>query len=393
MFNKAPLLHYILLPLFALAGCELELDSDSKEEVSYEVSGFVQLLDGEIELSLNNEEFLTVSGFSTEEFKFEKKLRDATSYSVAITQHPESQRCTLHYNEGKVNEQDVDNVRVTCKSFYKGLKGLDEVSVGRNHSCAIIEERALCWGSNVSGESRVPGNLQNPKLISAGTGQSCVLDDTGVICWGNENSQIITANPPQDLINVRELEAGFSDVCAIDDNGLHCWGAYHVFENYPTDLENPHSLTVKTSNACVIDGKKPICWGYNTESITLPDDLLEVDDIDIGQTHGCAITSGLVRCWGSNWSYENGNGPIDVPEDLGPAKNISLGAVNSCVITDTETRCWGSTSHGVDGIQEIGTTPSKLDIDSFHGCAIEAGELICFGSNSEGESDFTNTLY
>lgn len=393
MFKKALLLLFISLPFLILAGCELELDSDSKEEPSYEISGFIQLLDGEIELSLNNEEFLTVSGFSTEEFHFENKLRNATSYTVSITRHPESQRCTLYYNEGKVTDQDIDSVRVTCKSFYKRSTGVDEVSVGDSHSCSIKNGSVSCWGSNRSGERKPPRELQNPRLISAGSGQSCVLDDTGVICWGNENSQIITATPPQNLINVRELAAGFGDVCAIDDNGLHCWGAYNVFENYPTDLDNPHSLTVKTSNACVIDGKKPVCWGYNTESITLPDDLLEVEDIDIGQTHGCAITSGLVRCWGSNWGYENGNGPIDIPDDLGPAKIISLGSVNSCVITDTETRCWGSTGFGVDDIQEIGTTPSNLVIDRFHGCAIENDELICFGSNGDGESDFTNALF
>ena len=391
MFNKALRFLFICMCIISLSGCEL--DSDSKEEDSYKISGSIQLLDGEIELSLNNEEFLTVSGFTTKEFIFNKELTNTASYSISITQHPESQRCTLYNGDGSINEHDIINVKVTCKSFYQGTGGVSEVSVGGHHACMIKDEEVSCWGDNRFGQLNIPSNLQSPRLISTGSGQSCVLDDTGVVCWGMENLGISMTAPPESLQNVTELKAGFGAACAIDENGLLCWGETQYVTNFPVNLDNPHGLVVKGSNACVIDGKKPVCWGSNTKAITLPNDLLEVENIDVGLAHGCAITSGLVRCWGDNWGYKNGNGPIDVPNDLGPARHIALGAINSCVITDTETRCWGSTEFGLDDIQEIGIIPRTLDIERFHGCAIENYKLTCFGSNGEGESDFTKKIF
>ncbi len=395
MFKNVLNYLFVCISMLALIGCELELGSeaDSEPEPTYEISGTVNSLDGEIELSLNNEEFLTVSGSGSVDFKFENKLNSGTSYSIEITSQPAGQRCRISNGDGSVKEQNVYYPYVSCNNFYRGLSGVTEVKVGSSHSCGIIEGGVECWGHNSFGEISVPVNLKNPRLIAAGGSHSCVLDDTGIVCWGMENSTRAMIEPPQNLTNVKELAAGSAVTCAIDDIGLRCWGESEVLTNYPTGLTDPHDLVVKTSNACVIDGKKPVCWGYNEEAITLPEDLLEVEDIDIGQTHGCAISVGEVICWGDNWGFEDGNGPIDVPGDIGVVTGIELGSATSCAITDVGIQCWGSSAFGTNDIQYIASNPSVISIERFHGCAIESDELICFGSNSHGESEIPDRLY
>ncbi len=374
---------FIAVSVCILTGCYP--GNDAIIEPSYDISGHVFGLKGELGLTLNNEDTLLVSDPSVNEFKFNRKLITNLKYSVKITKQPETQRCYLDSGEGLISSENIDDLIIHCRTFYRGFQGVSEISAGQWHSCAIVTGQVRCWGGNYNGQLSVPNNLINPRKISAGF-FSCVLDDSGVVCWGYENfSGVSVPAPPQNLVNVHELQVGNFSACAIDDHGLHCWGYENsvVVIDTPLDLIDPHDLVVKDGNACVIDGGRPVCWGNSEEISKLPDFLFSVDKIDVGKTHACAVSLDIVTCWGSML----GEGVGDVPVDLELVTDIELSAIASCAVTSTGVKCWGNSSFGVSDISDIVEHPSSLSFEAFHGCAIEVGELICVGSNEFGESE------
>ncbi len=382
---------------FTLSGCVLT-DASNKnvdksrieEQEKFDISGAVYDLDGEIEISLNNEEFISISKISPKDFKFEGSLESGETYSVLIVKQPESQWCKVKYGNGLIESEEIKHLRVECHTFYRGLKGVSEVSTGAYHTCAIVENKVECWGDNIYGQTDVPNNLMNPRKISSGGTHTCVQDDSGVVCWGGEeNTDFTKVEPPENLVNVRELSSGFFSSCVIDDSGLQCFGN-EKFSNLttpPINLEDPHGLVVKGSNACVIDGKKPLCWGYNSGAYTLPETLLEVDIIDIGQTGGCAITNGLVTCWDRT---DKTSSEITGELELNTSSNLAVNYSNGCAVTDLGLTCWGRNLDGVPDLQNIVKFPSQLSFDHHHGCVIESEELICAGENVYGQITIPN---
>jgi len=386
---------FICIVLFGLtlSGCILNDQSDKpiiEEPLIFDISGRVYHLVGDIEISLNNESFISLTNFLPIDFIFEGGLESGETYSVVITKQPESQWCKVKNGNGLIETEDIKNIYVVCHTFFRGLKGVSEVSTGRYHTCAIVDNNVVCWGSNRDGQTDVPANLVNPRKISSGGTHTCVLDDTGVVCWGKTGDTGITkVAPPEGLVNVRELNSGYFSSCVIDDSGLQCFGNEEIsnLTSYPKNLEDPHGLTVKGSNACVIDGKKPLCWGYNSGAYTLPDDLFEVDSIDIGQTSGCALTTGEVTCWDDSGKSSS---EITGEVDLSGSSTLALNFIDGCVVTDIGLKCWGPDLYGVHGLQHIVKFPSQLSFNYIHGCVIENEELICAGDNYFGQIAIPN---
>ena len=84
------------------------------------------------------------------------------------------------------------------------------ISAGGNHTCALDDTGAVCWGNNVENQIDVP-NLSNPSEIAVGNKHTCAINDTGVVCWGwNDNGQ--TTAPA--LSNPTNITAGNRYTCA-----------------------------------------------------------------------------------------------------------------------------------------------------------------------------------
>jgi len=61
-----------------------------------------------------------------------------------------------------------------------------DLAIGRNHMCAVDNNKVECWGDNYRNMS-TPPDLSNPVQIQLGTFHSCALSDSGVDCWGDSS--------------------------------------------------------------------------------------------------------------------------------------------------------------------------------------------------------------
>lgn len=129
-----------------------------------------------------------------------------------------------------------------------GLTGVDEISAGWAHTCALTTEgEVLCWGANeqkqlgrafgeASPEPQAVAGLGTIKQIAAGSTFTCALDEDGSVwCWGsNDNGERGDAAAEDSETPIRvevgrtvsALQAGSRHVCAITDieDEVLCWG-------------------------------------------------------------------------------------------------------------------------------------------------------------------------
>jgi len=127
--------------------------------------------------------------------------------------------------------------------------GVEEIAAGARHACGLFAGEVLCWGSNqfgqcgqaVSAPILIPTALSAASLVgveqlSLGGNHSCALIGTGeVFCWGeNVNGQLGdgTSTPSATPVRVSgistavAISAGLAHTCAtLSDATLVCWGS------------------------------------------------------------------------------------------------------------------------------------------------------------------------
>jgi hypothetical protein len=133
-------------------------------------------------------------------------------------------------------------------------KTISGISTGSKHTCAVAEGRAYCWGNNDNGKlgndstvaSKVPvavdvsGVLAGATVVavSAGYEHSCAVSDGLAYCWGyngdgelgsgGSSSQVPVAVDTSDALahkTIESLSAGGYSTCAIADGRAYCWGS------------------------------------------------------------------------------------------------------------------------------------------------------------------------
>lgn len=136
----------------------------------------------------------------------------------------------------------------------------------------------------------------------------------------------------------------------------------------------------------------------------VPTPLTEIVDLAVGDDHGCALTStNRLYCWGSNDNGQIGAGtgrafPYATAIELAAGEtpqSIAAGARHTCALSDQGVQCWGDDrlrQLGVftDGVIRLdqpthvtlldGTAVGALSLGSGHSCALEAGQVYCFGA-------------
>lgn len=233
----------------------------------------------------------------------------------------------------------------------QSLPGSGALCTSGAMACAVVQDRAWCWGRDYAGETgqQVPENTQvaptavggpqGVEDLACGGGHTCALTQSGEVwCWGRaEHGHLGTGDPTSagrparvSLGAAVDLSASDRRTCAVQEDGaLRCWGG-----DAWTPLVFPDSLRVKAvdvhgDRVCVVRDQGTVaCLGPIQAGISsaiqwhdVPD-LADVSEVEVGREHACALhTDGRVSCWGDPSGGRLGDGAgtwraAPVPVDL-----------------------------------------------------------------------------
>ncbi len=289
-----------------------------------------------------------------------------------------------------------------------------QVDVAGEHACALLDDGTVdgngvwCWGRNHFGQlaspdrsehytpTRVPDLGEMVQQVAVGWNHSCALLESGdVKCWGNNRDWRIgnCSIPNNDDSDVPVLVEGITNIvsisadgeltCALQDNtdALWCWGGNvdgqlgngtldaTCIPTNPTDLPPIQTFVVGDHYTFVIENNgQAWSWGGNdwgqlgdTTDIdrqmpVQPAGVAVLRSVGLGWDHTCAVTQvGAVVCWGRNDSGQLGNGRLD--NDYQPSTQVEglpegvrdalAGFEFSCALMDSgKIWCWGWNDFG-----------------------------------------------
>ncbi len=264
---------------------------------------------------------------------------------------------------------------------------IDDLSLGNNSSCALIEGKVTCWGSVV--DYPIPANLTAPVQIGHdGTDEFCARQGNDVTCWGYASSMItdLQAAPVSNAVALHVAPMAHT-ACVITLSGdINCWGGTsYGINSPPASLVNVQQMDMFQYHACGHDGTTVECWGRNDKyQADVPPDLGVPVQVVVGGLHTCVLQDNQqVRCWGDN-SYNQTN----VPVNLGNVVGLDSGYRHTCALTDLgEVSCWGDNTTadqinvpvGLSGVTELHSGP-------YNNCAETANGAVCWGKNDYGQS-------
>lgn len=310
---------------------------------------------------------------------------------------------------------------------------VSQLALGTNHTCALtLDGKIKCWGNNGFGAlgqnntinlGALPSQMGDAlPYVNLGAGRTAIevvagnnftcarLDNGQVKCWGvntfgqlglghtmnmGDSAGEMGSLPPVNLGTGRTatlLTAGNQHVCALrDDNSVVCWGRN---ESGQLGISAPSVV-----------GASPANLGDNFSAINFFGDV--PIQIDAGSTHTCAVFStGQASCWGSDTVGQLGNGislfsgfsPEPV-EGITSAVEAIVGPMTTCFrLSSGAVKCAGQNSSGlfgnntttasespVTGFNGLGTLLSA-GVGSGHACAINSGDVFCWGNNFLGRT-------
>ena len=192
--------------------------------------------------------------------------------------------------------------------------GVTQVSAGGRHACAVVEGRAVCWGAQNTGQlgNNITSDTDNKSTpvevtdlttgvtqISAGDEHTCAVVEGRAMCWGAGSNGKLghnRANPNEDratptqvmglTAGVTQISAGDEHTCAVVEGKAVCWG------------EGDDGRLGRSGNS---DQNTPVQVAGLTAGVT---------QISAGDKHTCALVDGLARCWGSDDNGRLGNGAL-----------------------------------------------------------------------------------
>jgi alpha-tubulin suppressor-like RCC1 family protein len=335
------------------------------------------------------------------------------------------------------------------------------IDSGDSHTCAVTSTGGLkCWGDNYNGqlgngtsnnESNVPvdvtGLSSGVTKVSAGRDHTCAIVNGGAKCWGSNSTGMLgdgtttNSNTPVDvsglLSGVNGIALGVFHSCAlISGGGVKCWGGNYNGQlgdgtsenesNVPVDVTGLSSGVVAITaswsswgHTCAITSVNGVkCWGGNkdgqigdgtTTDRNTPTDVIGlssgIENIESGGDHTCVLVGSDIQCWGTNENGQLGDGRLPynlvATSVVGGDTFISLApsSGNTCGLTDTGgVKCWGGNfmawlDHTTPNTNSSPTDVSGLTSDVVaitsghgHSCAVTTGGGVkCWGNNYDGQ--------
>ncbi|KAH9255725.1 hypothetical protein BASA81_006119 [Batrachochytrium salamandrivorans] len=292
-----------------------------------------------------------------------------------------------------------------------GVSAASHVSAGETHSCVVDGSSVKCTGSNLFHQLGVPPLQSSPAFVPVlvdgaitkvfcGVKTSCALVDERALCWGDnphgglgigsegDSAQLPTAVVVGDNVKVAEVALGLLHSCWLSVLGnIYCAGL-----NYDGQL------------------------GDGTEQDRLVPTLVSstqaFTSLSCGGFHCCAVTAigGEAMCWGSNYFGQLGNPllavslvPVQVATSL-VAASVWVGDSSSFVVVVGKSGNNSVLAFGSNAFGQLGNG-NKLDqtapvaaftiagpVGEIRGgsettCVYDQGEenVQCVGTNAFGQ--------
>ncbi|MCC5952399.1 MAG: S-layer homology domain-containing protein [Acidimicrobiia bacterium] len=311
-----------------------------------------------------------------------------------------------HLGDGGV----ATNARVPQRTV--GLdSGVTAVTSSISHSCAVADGDVYCWGGNnnngqlghdndelVAVPTLVGGLSGTATEVAVGLQHTCAIVDGAAWCWGRagrlgigENTQSTTPLQVVGLTSgVTDISAGEDHTCALVSGGVQCWGSNgngQLGDDSTTLRQSPvaadglatgvTTVAVGRNHSCAVQSGAALCWGSNSDGQLGDDSDVNqrdvptavvglssgVTDINGGTRHTCAVVNGGAQCWGEGRFGAIGDGtdtdrptPTAVTGLSSGVVSVTAGARQSCASTGRVAWCWGS---GALGSGDTSATPSS----------------------------------
>lgn len=326
--------------------------------------------------------------------------------------------------------------QVTCwgnndygQSSVPPLNNPISVAAGSFHTCALDkkntgENEVVCWGQNTYGQTDVPNDLLDVESLADGGGyHACAIENTGkIICWGRNNYGQL--NAPNDFLFPDSVVLDGDHGCAQKGSEVTCWGRNDYGQTNVPQLKNVKQVSLGYSHTCADTLAGKVCWGRNNQGqTTLPDSVAtrnhlqtgptavcvagnnnaecfteshflagwapqsSIDQFSVSFQHGCYLQDTQVGCWGS---YFEGYIPY-----LNQPHIVQAGFTKTCGVDVNGITCWLKNKVWEDSIPET-TNVTDLSVAGAYGCAIDNGQIKCFGGgltpSDEGIPQLENPL-
>ncbi len=313
------------------------------------------------------------------------------------------------------------------------------LSLGRGHSCVLLEEQfsvasdkksaSICWGNNASGQLGPSVQIANdgePLLthfnskfnedaatgIAAGRNTTCRYNDDAFECFGDEE-------------NAR-LGPGTSAAYILDDIDVG------------PGAQSAVCLTGVNRQAMIPVSDPLYCWGINTFGLIAPDmgptstlyqaptrsflsdENFDIDAFGVGEKHICVLTrepgvSSKITCWGNTEQFQLARATVPPVVFGGPATTVfrktdiampndpvhlGVGYNHTCIIDSLgQPFCWGDNSSQQSNptsmgeivaeatqVAGVGKNAMALSLGKSHTCIIAINtQVYCWGSGSLGQ--------
>ncbi|HSD88633.1 MAG TPA: hypothetical protein VLB44_13990 [Kofleriaceae bacterium] len=356
------------------------------------------------------------------------------------------------------------------------------VSAGMETTCAIGDRKLFCWGANNNGQlgdgtqtdrgvpTQIAPTIADWIAVSTGFHHTCAVSEgSGVHCWGENfygqsgpgaSDPQLTPNPVKDSAGqptfATSIAVSANSVCATTrEGGVVCWGGNSASELGELQFGQPASpvpvsatasmgwtsLSASRTTFCGVRSGETVCWGTtsfgglgngywsqnaNDRVFATVFGTFGTSEVSVGWdtndvTLACSVVGTDVYCWGDDRFGQLGIGAATMALAPAPLRgdhvltDLGLGLDHGCGIEDGNVLCWGSTEFGaatgvlagnpqkecnpnldcdVPEPKTLGffsPTATKLGLGAYHTCAFHSPTITCWGDNRANQLVTTST--
>ena len=280
---------------------------------------------------------------------------------------------------GDVSSGSADARDAAAATSWSGLVAYAD------QTCALHGGMAYCWGNIGVGASQqieptpfAYASQTNVSMIAPGDTYACIASGGAFTCYGVYPSSLGSYGAAPAIIG---LSVGRGFGCVINDQ-VRCWGANDVGQ---LGLGDTNTRAMVTSLAGSLGA------GFT--------------QIRAGDDHACAYGAGTTpQCWGHNDDGTMGTGSTSPPAQLTPGSVLTVHALplvagwHACALDGGNVYCWGRDNEGelgdagstssptptmiVSGATLLATGGGPSDYDA--SCAVVSGKTKCWGAGAYG---------